>query len=414
VYDCSWGQKKLLFAFNLKMGDSLYYDEGQKVSYTVDSIYNTVINAKKLKAWRLKSKCPTQLGNWQGYPTTMTIVEKLGPDIFFFPGSNNVCYTDGAGYNLRCYTDNNFPTYRTPYCWQYGNGQCGFLPSPPAPFYKNFIDGDKHQWNVATSYQDQGSANHGTHTSIFKEDDDYSSDPTDGTVKITIIQNGMYKFIVSEDQTKEKVYLERNGTKILLYDFKLPIGGKFDVQPKSGGKETYLLEKIDTVNLINQKSRLMTFKRISTNLCSPEKMEWLVGIGSLWGPLYTEETIFKCDGNSPKLLCSFRADGIVHEYGSAPCIIDFDAVTETDDLNSLLHIAPNPAEDFVQISIPEDVFTSSLTLNLTDIYGRVYYNAPLQQATQTITLNAFPKGLYFIRVLKKDKQVLGVKKIVWQ
>jgi hypothetical protein len=107
---------------------------------------------------------------------------------------------------------------------------------------------------------------------------------------------------------------------------------------------------------------------------------------------------------------------------TASIYFDFNSpiVTNTT-LNTILHddfapavsnefsfsIYPNPTENQLTVSSRQ---LSGATISITDILGRELHNEILNQPLQTINLESFSSGVYFISL--RSEKFIAVKKII--
>lgn len=119
--------------------------------------------------------------------------------------------------------------------------------------------------------------------------------------------------------------------------------------------------------------------------------------------------------NTNRLLFIFESD---EQNNAAGFTFDFEGTTETDipDYSSIpVSIWPNPASSEVNVMIGEEVSSSSVVMQLCDLFGRKLAEITSAKAGETITFNVsgLAKGVYFIRIMTEDGSVV-IRKIVRQ
>lgn len=73
-------------------------------------------------------------------------------------------------------------------------------------------------------------------------------------------------------------------------------------------------------------------------------------------------------------------------------------------------VFPNPVSDVFSIKI-EDFQSNNFTYQLSDLYGKIVANNSLDYYVTEISLNDLSKGIYFLRIVKNNKQVQTIKVI---
>lgn len=109
-------------------------------------------------------------------------------------------------------------------------------------------------------------------------------------------------------------------------------------------------------------------------------------------------------------------------YGRAMQSYDLDSlvqevITSSGDLQPMtnsaeLSIYPNPAKDFVNITITGNVVAQH-TISITDLSGKVYLTANISSHNATrIDISSLPKGVLLLRVLDTQQRIVSRKKII--
>ncbi|MEO0273037.1 MAG: T9SS type A sorting domain-containing protein [candidate division WOR-3 bacterium] len=77
-------------------------------------------------------------------------------------------------------------------------------------------------------------------------------------------------------------------------------------------------------------------------------------------------------------------------------------------------VSPNPAEDWISVSLPEGINVNGLAITLTDLTGRIRFetNWPRGQNTYSLNVASLPTGVYLLTL--RDQSHIGTKKIFIQ
>ncbi len=88
---------------------------------------------------------------------------------------------------------------------------------------------------------------------------------------------------------------------------------------------------------------------------------------------------------------------------------DFDQTVPVDEVaETILNVYPNPATDFIQVDLPENILEA--TISVYDIQGKKVYSG-FQKATSRIDIQSLPAGNYVIR-MESDGKMIGSSKLV--
>ena len=78
------------------------------------------------------------------------------------------------------------------------------------------------------------------------------------------------------------------------------------------------------------------------------------------------------------------------------------------DVHLEMSIYPNPTTNYLQLKV-EDL--EGLSFQLSDLQGKVIENKKVTTTTSNITMEEFPKAIYFLTVIKNNKPVKTFKVI---
>lgn len=89
----------------------------------------------------------------------------------------------------------------------------------------------------------------------------------------------------------------------------------------------------------------------------------------------------------------------------------FTSVKNISTIENDVRIYPNPTNNIINISFPENIFSENLSIKIFNVLGELVYSKFLiQSGITTIDLNNIPKGLYIIKLF--DDQIHVTKKII--
>ncbi len=97
-----------------------------------------------------------------------------------------------------------------------------------------------------------------------------------------------------------------------------------------------------------------------------------------------------------------------------PCGYTTDGINEVKGKNEQLKVFPNPFTSSTNISIDNGQLTMDNYLELYDVTGQKLKTIEFKGNTYTLSAEGLAKGMYFIRVLDREKNVVGTSKIVVQ
>lgn len=119
--------------------------------------------------------------------------------------------------------------------------------------------------------------------------------------------------------------------------------------------------------------------------------------------------------NTNRLLFVFESD---EQNNAAGFTFDFEGVPVTDipdHANLSVSIWPNPSSSEVYVTIGEEATSSSVVLQLCDLFGRKLEEKICAKAGETVSFNVsgLAKGVYFVRIMTEDGSMV-TRKIVRQ
>lgn len=201
---------------------------------------------------------------------------------------------------------------------------------------------------------------------LFRSADDHEMKATIGVVKVMIV--GLYAQKISD------------------FEFEIPVlGSDFD-ETLNG---VNWIESDQMAGIFKQESSLMDFIDANPN---PETEVVALSMNPEF-PFISEEMpawYYAILANDDSHICVLN-----NNNQSVVCQDDFLGVEEvlgSDDIG----IAPNPANDFIGLDIPESYNKINANVSIFDAYGREVYSAELK--SKRIDASAFSPGMYVIRI----------------
>ncbi len=130
--------------------------------------------------------------------------------------------------------------------------------------------------------------------------------------------------------------------------------------------------------------------------------QWYKGGSSIAGATGTNYTAttagnYRCLVTKTLTGCSKLSNGI---NVSVPC-------KEGDTVKNInIELYPNPASGIVHINIL-DIVDIEGTIQITDVQGSIIYSEALYEPGITIDINSFPAGIYFVKMLISDQELIS-------
>ncbi len=89
------------------------------------------------------------------------------------------------------------------------------------------------------------------------------------------------------------------------------------------------------------------------------------------------------------------------------------SITKDEIGISKLSIYPNPANNLLNISLPDSINTLKATIQLIDIYGKVVKKITTVSKSNTIPMYSLPSGMYLVEIYDGSKKII-IQKIIKQ
>lgn len=260
-----------------------------------------------------------------------------------------------------------------------------------------------NQWNVSV-YMNFG----GTYTEIFK----ILGDSVVGSISYkkvfvsydSTLTNLTYKGLLREESNKVYYIPENNNTEGLLYDFNLNAGDTaLIISDWIGMQEPkeFICQSVDSINYNGA-----YYKR--WNFSFPFD-QWIEGIGSIIGPLYSSINTHVSDLFFT-LLCFSQNDNLLYmDPNATKCFYSTVGINDLDK-EANINLFPNPIQSGQSIKVK-----SKYSIQNIEIYNavgmRLAAQFTVQGETATINTANLPNGIYLFRVSAEDNLTF-VKKVI--
>lgn len=153
--------------------------------------------------------------------------------------------------------------------------------------------------------------------------------------------------------------------------------------------------------------------KISGSIVADSAYTYLM-MGNFYDDANTDTLLYNC-ATCYNSYSYYLVDNICVSTDSAFCNGGIDAVSCTVSVqefknNDAVNIYPNPASDFVTISLSDVHYNSIL---LTDMFGKTFYNENINgKSTVNLNLAPYPSGVYFLKLINQKEQKTLSKKII--
>lgn len=213
-------------------------------------------------------------------------------------------------------------------------------------------------------------------------------------------QNG-YNGAIRQDTIGKKIYIIQPDSTVekILYDFNQNVGDtiKSVLTESLYASKDAIITSIDSILIGSVYHREFQIQGSGLN-----PIQFIEGIGSTLGllePLITFEFwgTLVCVANFGQTI---YPDTVI----SCPFVTD---VIKNDNINSVISIYPNPADDNIIIEIPASM---NETIFIYNIMGQLLLQQPMQQAKEEINISSLAAGVYFIKVSSSDG--IAVRKFI--
>jgi len=213
-----------------------------------------------------------------------------------------------------------------------------------------------------------------------------------------------------------KVYHYRSGSFYLLYDFTLNPGDSWQTIAPYPSPFTISGNPPDTiVQIVVDSVSTITISGISKKVMYVHSNfnDWLFlnpiieDIGSAGGlfPFIYDWMDFEI----PLLRCYSDSILIYDAEPNYPCDTLVNKVNEATDFSTPIFITPNPADQNINLHIPDDGKIERFVIY--NEFGKMVYQHNLENSTKEIFTGSFPDGIYFARAFKKN-EVTSIKIVI--
>ena len=219
--------------------------------------------------------------------------------------------------------------------------------------------------------------------------------------------NDIFGFI-REDTTNKRVYGIKQGEteEFLMYDFSLEVGDTIESDISYYCKNSFTVQSIDTITLLNNETRRKWTLIESIDLY--RKLEWIEGIGNLDILMYPTH----CIPSSPhaatyELLCYYENGNQLYKHAVYDtCYIDWvSSVDNNEDDLIEINVYPNPVRDILNVDLDfETDYTTNFRISLFDIFGKMVKETTTDNKKFSINMSEFPNGMYQLKIETAKQQ----------
>lgn len=208
-----------------------------------------------------------------------------------------------------------------------------------------------------------------------------------------------YSFAYRNDIPNKKVYIfkEIDGIEkdTLWYDFNLTVGDTIDnigTYSFNGIGLSSEVKWIDSVNICNEYHKVFHFKALDPNL-SEAQCYLIEGVGFSRNFIQSEGRQFSAFENTEDYYTTFYCTPI--------------SIGEINSSVSRIELFPNPVENTLQIKLTEKNTFLLQDYSILDCLGKVVFSGSISD--NNIDVSMLEKGLYFLRIEDKEKNIFQSK-----
>ena len=231
-----------------------------------------------------------------------------------------------------------------------------------------------------------------------------------------MVDSNKYIGAIREDLSKRVYFFPDSSTispEILLYDFNLNVG---DTLPYSYNNSVYFLGQNVVSGIDSVKVGMQYHKQFRISAPGyPNYVSIIEGVGSTFGLLEMFIDPFEWSDN---LICfsyngqNVWADSLGHPptYIPANCSLPSPVGINEHSRESSISVFPNPTIGIITIKTS---FSEKTTIEISDVLGKKIVQTTFSSSENSINLNQFPKGVYFLKATSGNKNST-TQKIVLQ
>lgn len=221
----------------------------------------------------------------------------------------------------------------------------------------------------------------------------------------------------------DRVYLWRDGSFIVLYDFSLSVGDTLSVAGLVNvGCDTVGAVKVDSVGTMVINSEVLRY--ISVSPTSSSMWGWNGRIVEKIGPIYnynhpvypysfmlpTPDTIPWCGTYGFPSAGNFRcySDDIFGFYSNTTVPCDYTVSIKQNNISKEIVVYPNPAFEMISIRIKSINTTSQETIfSVYDVLGNLVHQMSILNKENSVDISSLPSGIYFYTLKSNNHFVDG-------
>ncbi len=87
---------------------------------------------------------------------------------------------------------------------------------------------------------------------------------------------------------------------------------------------------------------------------------------------------------------------------------------QTTEINLIINVFPQPADSYLSVKIPDNIFDGNLNIQLSDLRGITVLNKAFTDNPLIIERKNYPSGMYILSVMDRNKNVLAKLKVAFK
>jgi hypothetical protein len=211
-----------------------------------------------------------------------------------------------------------------------------------------------------------------------------------------------YSGLLREDIIEQRVFINTSNEDVLLYDFSLEVNDTATVYG-AWSMHDIVVTEVNTV-LVNETYRK---KIVFDELNGWSPGYWIEGVGSVYG--LPDAALGQITDYSPVLSCFYEGNNLAWDNPDNEDLQCGSTLATIEIGQATLHVFPNPAAEYLQISLSENTLLQALKVEVVSLTGQTVLVT--QTYTGRLDISNLPSGVYAIR-LRNNDVIIGNASIV--
>ncbi len=211
-----------------------------------------------------------------------------------------------------------------------------------------------------------------------------------------------YSGLLREDIIEQRVFINTSNEDVLLYDFSLEVNDTSTVYG-AWGMHDIVVTDVSTVVIGNTTRKKIVFDEL--NGWSPGY--WIEGVGSVYG--LPDAALGQITDYSPVLSCFYEGNNLAWDNPDNEDLQCGSTLATIEISQATLHVFPNPAAEYLQISLSENTLLQALKVDVVSLTGQTVLITPTY--TSRLDISNLPSGVYAI-CLRNNDEIIGNASIV--